>query len=218
LHYYQFNIGDYRKDTVHLSRLEHSIYRDLIDWYYLDEAPIPLEIQPVSRRLRLTSDEERAALEAVLNDFFEPTDEGWRHARIDEDIKNYQGKCETNRAIALQREARKRTKRAEDSTSRARDVTKREPNHKPITNNQEPSNTLQRPEGVDVTVWRDFVQHRKRQRADVTVTALCGIQREAKKAGWTLEQALRECVVRGWRGFKADWVEKQNTEGKLNAI
>ena len=78
--------------------------------------------------------------------------------------------------------------------------------------------TLQRPEGVDVTVWRDFVQHRKRQRADVTVTALCGIQREAKKAGWTLEQALRECVVRGWRGFKADWVEKQNTEGKLNAI
>lgn len=43
MHYYQFNIADYRKDTVHLTRIEHSIYRDLIDWYYLEETPIPKE-------------------------------------------------------------------------------------------------------------------------------------------------------------------------------
>jgi hypothetical protein len=40
----------------------------------------------------------------------------------------------------------------------------------------------------------------------LTETALDGIQREAQKAGWTLESALQECVVRGWRGFKAEWV------------
>lgn len=86
MNYYSFNIGDYRRDTTHLSRLEHSIYRDLIDWYYLDENPIPLETQVVSRRLRLATDEEAMALESVISDFFERTDDGYRHGRIDEDI------------------------------------------------------------------------------------------------------------------------------------
>jgi len=40
LHYYTFNIGDYRRDTGHLSLLEHGIYRQLIDSYYLSEKPI----------------------------------------------------------------------------------------------------------------------------------------------------------------------------------
>ena len=57
MHYYKFNIADYRKDTGHLSTLEHGIYRQLIDWQYLDEKPIPLETQVVSRRLRLGSDD-----------------------------------------------------------------------------------------------------------------------------------------------------------------
>ena len=47
MHYYKFNIADYRKDTGHLSTIEHGIYRQLIDWYYLDEQPIPEETQVV---------------------------------------------------------------------------------------------------------------------------------------------------------------------------
>ena len=73
MHYYQFNIGDYRADTAHLSIIEHGIYRQLIDWYYLDEKPIPKETQVVMRRLRLGSDEQHY-LTNVLNDFFVLTD------------------------------------------------------------------------------------------------------------------------------------------------
>jgi hypothetical protein len=62
------------------------------------------------------------------------------------------------------------------------------------------------PDSVDQQVWSDFVQHRKAKRSAITQTALEGIQQEAAKAGWTLEQALRETVARGWTGFKADWV------------
>ena len=131
MHYYQFHIGDYRKDTVHLSRLEHSIYRDLIDWYYLDEAPIPLETQSVSRRLRLVSQEERDALVAVLNDFFEPSNDGWRHARIDQEIIDYHAVCERNR---LNGKKGGRPKNPVGSQSQP----SRNPNHKPLTNNQEP--------------------------------------------------------------------------------
>lgn len=63
-----------------------------------------------------------------------------------------------------------------------------------------------KPADVSDEVWSDFLAHRKRVRADLTNTALQGIMREAEKAGWTLEAALAECVVRGWRGFKAEWV------------
>lgn len=45
----------------------------------------------------------------------------------------------------------------------------------------------------------------------LTETALEAIRREAQKAGWTLEDALRESCARGWMGFKASWVDVQAT-------
>jgi hypothetical protein len=62
---------------------------------------------------------------------------------------------------------------------------------------------------VDPNVVADFLKIRKAKRAPLTETALAGIQREATKAGVTLEQALRTCCERGWSGFKADWVGAQ---------
>lgn len=69
---------------------------------------------------------------------------------------------------------------------------------------------VEKPENVSLTVWNDFVQHRKFKKAPVTTTALENIQREARKAGWTLEQALTEICGRGWQGFKAEWVNKDS--------
>lgn len=65
------------------------------------------------------------------------------------------------------------------------------------------------PSGVSQQVWGDFCQHRKAGKAAVSATAMAGIEREAGKAGWTLEAALSEMVSRGWRGFKAEWVKDQ---------
>ena len=61
MHYYQFNIADYRKDTAHLSLLEHGVYRQLLDWYYISEEPIPKETQVVFRRLCARTQEEQTA-------------------------------------------------------------------------------------------------------------------------------------------------------------
>ena len=82
MHYYKFNIADYRKDTTHLSMLEHGIYRTLIDWYYLDEQPLTFEIDKLSRRLSL-SENDIKYLKNVLDDFFELTDVGYKHRRVD---------------------------------------------------------------------------------------------------------------------------------------
>ncbi len=61
-----------------------------------------------------------------------------------------------------------------------------------------------KPDGFCDQLWRDWKNHRK---AAFTETALKGIEREAAKAGWTLEAAITEAIERGWQGFKSDWVE-----------
>jgi hypothetical protein len=66
------------------------------------------------------------------------------------------------------------------------------------------------PEGVSDSVWQEFKSLRKAKKAPITQRAIDAIASEANKAGWTLEKALEECVVRGWQAFKADWVVKPN--------
>jgi hypothetical protein len=62
---------------------------------------------------------------------------------------------------------------------------------------------------VDPVVVADFKRLRAKKKAPITLTAVEGIKREAAKAGYTLEQALRTCCERGWTGFKAEWVAGQ---------
>jgi len=84
-------------------------------------------------------------------------------------------------------------------------------NREPRTENQL-QNTTPPPNGVSESVWQDFLSHRKGKRAKVTATAIAGIQREADKARITLEAALAMCCMRGWTGFKADWLADKGAE------
>lgn len=67
---------------------------------------------------------------------------------------------------------------------------------------------IEKPDSVTEQTWNDFLTHRKTKKANVTLTVLKNFEKEAKKAGWPLENALIETVSRGWSGFKADWVNK----------
>lgn len=69
-------------------------------------------------------------------------------------------------------------------------------------------------EGVSPEVARDFKALRTRLRAPITATAMKGIRREAAAAGIGLESALAMCCERGWRGFKAEWLNDQRHGGK----
>jgi hypothetical protein len=65
------------------------------------------------------------------------------------------------------------------------------------------------PSGVSDSVWQEFKSLRKAKKAPITQRAIDKISEEANLAGWTLEKALEECIVRGWQAFKADWVAKK---------
>jgi hypothetical protein len=67
-------------------------------------------------------------------------------------------------------------------------------------------------DAVDPDVVRDFKAHRQRIKAEITATVMKGFQREATKAGMTLEAALVICCERGWRFVKADWLERERTQ------
>lgn len=61
------------------------------------------------------------------------------------------------------------------------------------------------PDGVSDSVWQGFTQLRKAKKAPVTDLVIHQIKKEADIAGITLDEALTECVTRGWQSFKADW-------------
>jgi uncharacterized protein YdaU (DUF1376 family) len=138
MHYYKFNIADYRKDTTHLTPIEHYIYRSLIDWYYLDEHPIPKETQSVIRRLSLGSDMVNL-VQNVLADFFDLTEKGYVHNRIEIDILEFHAKAGKNKENGKLggRPAKPITTQNKTQSVNFDNPNQSEPNlnHKPITIN-----------------------------------------------------------------------------------
>ena len=206
MHFYRFHIGDYKSATAHLSNEEDLAYRRLLDMYYDTEKPIPLETDWVARRIRVGSE----VVATVLQDMFLETENGWVHDRCDEEIREYHRMADRARANG---KAGGRPKNPVGSQSEpSRKLTN---NHKPVTNNQvdiKRTSAPVCPEGISLQVWNDYLAVRKAKRSPLTATALTAIEKEAGKAGWSLERALSECAARGWIGFKAEWVDKLSTQ------
>jgi DNA-binding MarR family transcriptional regulator len=70
---------------------------------------------------------------------------------------------------------------------------------------------IEKPSGVSEQVWNDFIALRKAKRAPLSPTALSVIAKEAEKAAMHIEEALTECVTRGWQSFKAEWIKPKTT-------
>ena len=97
MHYYKKNIGDYRSATAHLSLFEHGVYNWLLDTYYLNEKPLPLNGRELFRLALARTEEEKNAVQNILAEFFVETENGWVHNRCESEVKAYHAKAETNR-------------------------------------------------------------------------------------------------------------------------
>jgi len=64
-----------------------------------------------------------------------------------------------------------------------------------------------KPESVNQETWDAFVQQRKTKKAQITQLVLDSITKQASLASWSLEDALKEIVVRNWTSFNAEWVK-----------
>lgn len=155
MHYYQFNISDYRKDTGHLTPVEHYIYRWLIDEYHLNHRPFTNNMPKLLRRMSVP-ESDRKYLESVLEEFFVmSSDSGykevsledhpeyagvsgsekcqyWVHPKMDKDIEFYEEKKEKQSA------AGRASAEARRGKSNKRSSNDKQTMNQLITNNQEP--------------------------------------------------------------------------------
>jgi len=90
MNYYPHHIGDFNLATRHLTRIEKSIYRDLLELYYDQEAPLPNNVDQLARLTLAQAEDEKTAIRTVLNEYFFLDGNAWQQTRCDLIIQNYQ--------------------------------------------------------------------------------------------------------------------------------
>ena len=117
--YYKHFIGDFQRDTGHLSLTERGAYRALLDSYYATERPLPSDMTQLCRMVGAVSKADREAVKRVLGEFWNQSEQGWTNYRADKEIAKSEEQRETNRRIAEAREAKRREARNADDLSTA---------------------------------------------------------------------------------------------------
>ena len=206
MHYYQHNIGDYRKDTSHLSLLEHGIYRQLLDSYYLDETPLCNDLAKLMRSHSVRNADEQQALQNVLTDFFELTEIGYIHKRCDDLIAQFHGKSAKARASANARWGTKKKvskrKQSEGNANAMPTQSEGNANHKPGTINQEykeaPKKASKLKEETLPEDWKNFCLKERPELEPKKVF-------ESFKDYWTSVAGVKADWTATWR----NWVRKE---------
>lgn len=153
MHYYTFHPKDYMSKTGFLEPLEDLAYRRMLDYCYLNEKPLPTDIDEIALLVSMRSHCDSIAV--VLRYFFELTEDGYINDRVEKEIEAYQEKSEKARVSARarwdKRKPKKEPKTNDSNGSCERNANafgahdgrnaNQEPltiNHEPVTRNQEP--------------------------------------------------------------------------------
>ena len=223
--WYPHNITDYRSATAHLTNEEDLAYRRLLEMYYDTEAPIPLDTQWVSRRLRVGTD----SLSNVLSDFFVRTDDGFHHARCDAELAEFARRADIARANGAKGGRRKSLKPKQKNPAGSQLVTESVASGNPeltqtLANNKYKYNNNNNTKTLSFAAWksqpspdvvRDWSAMRKAKRAPISQTVIDRLGGEinaAVAAGYTADDCLALCVLKGWQGFKFSWLQNDQRE------
>lgn len=150
MYYYQKHIGDYRSATAHLDLLHHGVYQYLMETCYMNEQPLPIEVAKVCRLCGARTQEEKEAVQNILDEFFTLTEKGWVNSRVEKEINAYHANSDKNRTNGAKGGRPRKNKTQNnpvgfDSVSsglendaNSKPNQKATINHKPLTINQEP--------------------------------------------------------------------------------
>ena len=208
MNFYKHFLGDYARDTAHLSMLEHGAYRLMLDHYYATGKPVPADKALLYRICKASSKSERAAVDLVSDAFFPVNGDGTRH--------NHRADIEIASAVAYAEaqsmRANKRWQMQADMPVHDQVQSPDDASHSHSHKEQKSKSLSGKPGlktltdlGVDEQIARDWLAVRKAKRAPMTDTALDELKLEAGKAGITVSEAVAICAKRSWQGFKASW-------------
>lgn len=236
MHYYQFNIGDYKSHTEHLSELEDLAYRRMLDLYYTHERPLPLEIDQIARLIRMRTHCECIA--NVLREYFTDTPFGWANARAEAEIgKMGEKSAKASESAKARWKTKSNTEPLQNNANAMRTHSERNANGmrsecegnathntRHITQDTEHKTQVEKlraaacPPDVDPQVWIDWLALRKAKKAPVTQTVIESARRESGKALMTFDEFLREWCSRGSTGLKAEWIKNTQSLNKTEAL
>jgi uncharacterized protein YdaU (DUF1376 family) len=220
--YFSKHIGDFASATRHLSLAEKGAYNELIDYYYATEKPLPADLDALCRITGAFSEQERKAVQAVADAFFEKVDGALFHAKIEDQIVAYHEQAEKNRMNG-QAGGRPRKHRPENpvgnpegSQSETQTETEKKAIQYPVTSNhkEEPktktkaqkpaSPTFALPDWLPVDAWHDFAAMRKGMRKGMTEAAQrIAVKKldELRAKGQDPQAVLEQSTMRGWLGL-----------------
>lgn len=142
MHYFTFHPKDYMSKTSFLEPMEDLAYRRMLDYQYLNESPLPKDIDEIAMLINMRTHSESIA--TVLRYFFELTDDGYVNDRAEKEIAKYQMKSDKARKSANVRWRGTGTKSSNNKASSDIDAkamqthSKGNANHKPSTTNDKP--------------------------------------------------------------------------------
>lgn len=239
MHYYKRNIGDYAKKAGRLSILQHGVYNMLIDSCY-DRERFPNKEEAVDWTWA-ASVEEIEAVDLVLKKFFVLEEGVYVQKRIQQEIQEYLGLCESNKINGKQggrpkgsKNKAEKTHSVNKKTHSVSSETQPKPKHnpKPLTTNHKPLTNKEllklNPDDVNPNTWAEFIELRERKKAEKTPRALSAIIKglsECSINGVSKQAMLEMCLEEGWKGVNYQWYlnrsggnEASKTFTKLSAV
>jgi uncharacterized protein YdaU (DUF1376 family) len=103
VNYYRRYIGDYQRDTMHLSMAEHGAYTLLLDAYYASEGQLPRHLSELNVIARAHTKTEKEAVMKVAQQYFPTNGDGTRHnKRADEELEIALPAIEKMRAAGIE--------------------------------------------------------------------------------------------------------------------
>jgi uncharacterized protein YdaU (DUF1376 family) len=208
MHYFEYNIKDYRADAFQLTLIQHGAYKQLIDQYYLNEKPLTLNIDDLCYELLIRGDDEKKAIVFILEKFFDKTEDGYAHKRCDVVIKKYKAKSNQSRNAVNTRWAKEKGK----DTDVIRESYDRNTNQEQLTNNKEQIIEFVKPLDVNLDVWNNYMTLRRANNKPITEANIKALRREAAQAGMNLNSVITICVENSWISFRSDWMDRKKVE------
>ena len=209
MNYYRRYVGDYMRDTMHLSMTEHGAYNLLLDATYATEKPLPEHYEALYRVCRAMSRAEQDAVKSVADQFFPIGVDGLRHnPRADREIGMAQSTIDKQRESGVN-SAAKRWSTNRSTHNKTNEYTDRSAIQPPTTIHQppihQPPTTILQP---PTRGSRAYDARASRLPADWTLPGpWC--EWSVHDRGWTPEHA-REVSHR----FKDHWIAKPGKDGK----
>jgi uncharacterized protein YdaU (DUF1376 family) len=129
MNFYKRYMGDFGRDTAHLTMIQRGAYNELLDYYYSTEKALPVDPAALYRIAKAMSAAERKAVDEIASQFFPVNGDGLRHNnRADREIAKHNKQVEVNRELG-KRGGRPKTESLTESVSNTEPI--REPNHNP---------------------------------------------------------------------------------------